>query len=290
MLKRAVAASLIVCGCGITQPSTQPIPQEKFAIYYDKILPADYFKEFDLVVFDAEFYPDFASLQPRTTVLGYVSVGEVHGFDKILPQLRMENAVLAKNSEWDSYTVDIRNKTWRQYLLKEKIPALVRAGFNGVMIDTVDSALAFETRDNPQYTGMYFSGAQLIHQIRRDYPQLKIMVNNGYALIDAISHDIDYVLAESAFAKFDKMTKHYSIWDESAQKPIVTLLHRAMKNNPQLKVYTLDYWDNSDVQGINLIYQTQRQRGFIPYVTTPDLRSAHKEPAQANVVVSPSRG
>lgn len=291
MLKRILAVLLIVSACAAPQKTAiTPAPSEKFVVYYDKKVPVDSFKEYDLVVFDATRHPDFAALQPKTTVLGYVSIGEVHNFDELLPELRAENAILAKNNVWDSYIVDVRNKTWRNYILKEKIPALVKAGFDGVMIDTVDSAIAFETPDAPQYAGMYYSAATLIHDIRRNYPDLKIMINRGFALLDALDGDVDYVLAESVYAKIDPKTSRPSVWDESEQKPVVALLHRAMKNNPQLKVYTLDYWDISDVQGINSIYQTQRSRGFIPYVATPDLRSYHAEPMQAGVVSSPSRG
>lgn len=291
MLKRTIAALLILSGCAAPQNiAIKPMPREKFVVYYDKKVPVDSFKEYNLVVFDATRHPDFTALQPKTTVLGYVSIGEVHNFDELLPELRAENAILAKNSTWNSYIVDVRNKTWRNYILKEKIPALVKAGFDGVMIDTVDSAIAFETPDASQYAGMYYSAATLIHDIRRHYPDLKIMINRGFALLDALDGDIDYVLAESVYAKIDPKTSRPSVWDESEQKPVVALLHRAMKNNPQLKVYTLDYWDISDVQGINSIYQTQRSRGFIPYVATPDLRSYHAEPMQAGVVSSPSRG
>lgn len=291
MLKRTMATLLILTGCAAPQKvAIKPASQEKFVVYYDKKVPVESFKNYDVVVFDGEHHPNFSSLQPKTTVLGYVSIGETHGFDAKLPELLNAKAVLAKNSAFDSYTVDVRNKTWRNYILKEKIPALIKAGFDGVMIDTVDSAIAFETPDAPQYAGMHYSAAQLIKSIHHEYPDLKIMVNRGFALLDSIANDVDFVLAESSLATRDPQTSRPTFFEESAQKPIVALLHRAMKNNPQLKVYTLDYWDISDVQGINSIYQTQRSRGFIPYVTTPDLRSYHAEPMQAGVVSSPSRG
>ncbi|MBA4274152.1 MAG: hypothetical protein C0436_00720 [Alphaproteobacteria bacterium] len=291
LFKRSLAFLLMVAGCAAPQKQSPtmarpPMPgqnwvshenSERWIAYYDKSAPAGYFKDYSLVVFDAEHHPAFSELQPKTEVLGYLSIGEVHGHSPHVTDLKAAGAIISRNPKWDSYIVDPRSKAWRELLLTKQIPAMVAAGFDGLMLDTIDSPLNVDSGKADE-EAIYVASVTLIREIRTSFPNMKIMLNRGFEILDPVSGYIDYALAESTFSKYENDGKKPMIWDHSAQRPIVEMLRRAMRKNPQLKIYTLDYWDMNDVQGVQFVYQVQRLRGFIPYVATPDLRSTHAEP------------
>jgi hypothetical protein len=52
----------------------------------------------------------------------------------------------------------------------------------------------------------------------------------------------------------------------------------AVRRGPRLRLFTLDYWDPEDSDGLAEIYRAQRCAGFIPYVATPDLTRIVPEP------------
>ncbi len=283
--KRSMTFLMMMAGCASpqkpVQTATAPEAEagERWIAYYDNIASVDYFKSYDLVVFDGQHYPAaFNSLQPHTTVLGYLSIGEVHGHAPEAAELKSSGAVIGANGEWSSYIIDPRNKEWRSLILDKKIPALVAAGFDGIMLDTLDSPLSIDS-SKQENAAIRAASVSLVRDIRTRYPNMKLMLNRGFELLDPLAGYIDYTLAESTFAKYMGPNKKPTIWDHSAQRPIVDILRRAREKNPQLRIYTLDYWDMNDVEGVQFIYQVQRMRGFIPYVASPDLRTTHAEPA-----------
>jgi hypothetical protein len=104
------------------------------------------------------------------------------------------------------------------------------------------------------------------------------MVNRGYALLPDIAGSIDFVLGESVMASFDPNTKAYARVADADVEWQVNELRKAKALNPSLEIFTLDYWDPADVDGVRQIYRRQRANGFVPYVSTPMLDRLVKEP------------
>ena len=67
--------------------------------------------------------------------------------------------------------------------------------------------------------------------------------------------------------------------DEALYQSQVAMLQDAQRRNPALRVFTLDYWDPSDAEGLREIYHRQRAQGFSPYVATIALDEVIVEPA-----------
>ncbi len=278
-IQRGLALLCMLAGCSSPQKQApEPVAHnERWVAYYDKNLPVEAFLNYDLVVFESSRHVDFSMLQPRTTVLGYLSIGEVHGHSELLPALKDDKAIIRHNPMWDSYVVDVRKDSWRDSLLNDQIPAILAKGFDGLMLDTIDSALATESTSDVRYFGIHTASAQLIHEIRQKFPNIKIMLNRGFPLLHEISSDIDYVLAESVQSHYDAIRNVHKITPASAHNPLFETMRLARARNPHLKIYTLDYWNMNDVKAVKTIYQEQRSRGFIPHVTTPDLRTFYDE-------------
>lgn len=266
-------AMITLCACA--QLERRMSPHERWAAYYDNKESTEKLTQFDLVVLDGESHPDLAPLKSAgVKLLGYVSIGEVHdGKQADLPQ----SAIIKKNDHWNSYMVDVRDTAWRNRILEHDVPAVLAQGFDGVMLDTMDSPLYLEASQPEQYKGMRESLIYIVKRIRYDHPHIKIMVNRAFDMLPDIASDIDMVLAEGTLSHYDLEKKRSTHQPDAIYMQYVEKIHRARQLIPNLGVYTLDYWDMNDDNGVAHIYETQRKQGFVPYVTTPNLTTIHHE-------------
>lgn len=251
-----------------------------WAVYYGSAEQPQKFKNFDVVVFDAETHPALQPLLYRgKDLLGYISGGEAEDYRPNFQELKERGLLLVENPDWKGhFVIDIRKPEWAQYVIEEAIPRILRKGFNGIMIDTLDSPLALEAKDPKTYAGMKEAATHLVRAIRYHYPNLVIMVNRGFEILPQVGGDINYLLAESVRVKYDSKTKAFSYFPDEVYQYHVNLFHEAQKANPHLKIVTLDYWDVKDKKGVKALYNVQRKNGFIPYVATMDLQSLCTEP------------
>ncbi|MDB2415290.1 endo alpha-1,4 polygalactosaminidase [Rickettsiales bacterium] len=278
------ALILLVPLCGILlfyfTASGSDNKNEKFAVYYSNKLQGDDFTGYDLLVLDSRYHPPLKAISEKVpTILGYISLGEIPQTAPYFPIFEKSGLLLKENKDWKgSYSVDIREPLWQQTVIEEIIPGLLRDGFDGIFIDTLDSPLENERMNPEDYYGMTDAGAQLVQAIRLHYPKIKIMVNRSYAILPRISSSIDMILGESVRNTYNFETKLYEPTSEASYNLQVQHLKYAKTLNKDLKVYTLDYADKNDVEKTAYIYRLQRQNGFIPYVTTIDLTNLTKEP------------
>lgn len=258
-------------------PAVQGPHQPKFIVYYDDKLEAAAFDAYDVVVFDDVSHPTLETLRNRDRdILGYLSIGEVRGEEKaIIKKLDKAGALWGQHPYWKSYYVDTTNATWQNHLIDERVPAILDAGFNGIMIDTTDSALAQGDQRN---INTYDELVNIICTIRQKHPSIKIMLNRGLDIVPAVGKCIDYVLAESIYINFDLASGVGTVYPQPALEQHVSFLQQVAQKQLGLVVFTLDYWNPKDVDGIVHIYKKQRDWGFIPYVATPDLKQFISEP------------
>ena len=182
LLARGAAMLMMLVGCTPT-PKPTATKNERWVAYYDVKEPIGFFADYDLVVFDAKHYVDFTSLKPKTTVLAYLSFGEENGFSEDLPELQAAGAVVRKNPNWPAYIMDIRHEVWRKKLLEERIPAIIAKGFDGLMLDTIESPVSLDNATDKRYFGLHAACVSLIKEIHEKFPQLKLMQNRAFPLL-----------------------------------------------------------------------------------------------------------
>jgi uncharacterized protein (TIGR01370 family) len=220
-------------------------------------------------------------LKGATLMLAYVSIGEIphNAPEKIA--LARDHLLLAENPVWKTSIVDLTAPIWRHMVLA-RVGEAEAKGFDGVMLDTLDSPLDWADHRGPQQQmAMREAAVILIEQIHTQFPHMKIMLNRGISILPQVAQVIDYALAESILSTTDISTGQSSLFPPNTYAQAVAQLHAAATFAPGLQLFTLDYWNQDDVQGLQRIYAMQRAHGFIPYVTTPDLRHYTPEPARA---------
>ncbi len=238
---------------------------------------------YELVVLDAVHHPPLAPIRERRrTVLAYLSLTEMGEAHAAFADLKATGAVLDEHPGWSgTHYVDFRRPEWSRLVLDRLIPEALAAGFTGMFLDTLDDAAFLEARDPVAYRGMQEAAVTLVRAIRKAHPGAVLMVNRGYTLMPQIADAIDILLGESVITTFDSKTKRYGRMSAADVAWQVDQLRRARALNPALQLYTLDYWDPADLEGLRTLYAQQRANGFHPYVSTPMLDRIVDEPPSA---------
>ncbi len=272
-----VILSLVVCVLTAAHASAQV----RWAAYYGQDAPLHAFEEFRVLVFDSDAHPPLAPLAAQgKALLGYLSAGEVASYRSYYPAVRAQGILLGENSNWKgSFFVDVRDSRWTRRVLDELIPQILRRGFAGVFLDTLDNPAHLERMNPRSNRGMSTAAAALVTAIRGRYPHITIMLNRAYDLLPSVDRHIDYALGESVYADYDFETKRYQLVPRALYEQQVRILQSVRERRPQVRVLTLDYWDPADPAGVARIYAEQRKNGFNPYVSTVELDRVVPEPA-----------
>lgn len=277
----AAVIAIIVAGV-VIRIMFPPLTRQHWAVYYGSAPfdPALDIAHMNLLVMDNDGHPDLAMIpNPKTVKLAYVSTGEIADYRNNFKDFKAAGVLLGlKKGQQHVYVIDPR-KTEYYPLLKKQIEQAKAQGFNGVMLDTLDTIIALGRSDEigdvfdgkpAVLPGMNDAAIKLVKQIRTDYPGMKIMVNRGFDIIPALAGTIDMVVAESTIS--DGKTLYTS--DMLAAYNAVRLTLRQSR----LPVYALDYWDINDTAGVKKLYAAQRDYGFCPYVSDPSLQKIYPEP------------
>lgn len=257
----------------IATPTTAETRFDSWAIYYsDKARTRD-FEPFQLLVLDSQTHPNLQALQERgKTLLGYLSLGEVAIHHPWFKGVQNDGLVQQENPNWPgSFSIDIRDKRWTKLIIEQLIPWVLRKGFDGLFLDTLDTALS---SNQPEVRR---AAIDLIKTIRNHYPNTLLMLNRAFEILPEVAGDIDFLLAESIYTDYNFETqKHQRKRPAENQKLIDNL--KGLKSSHKLQIMTLDYWPINDNIGVSEIYSEQRQHGFTPYVSTISLDKLIAEP------------
>lgn len=258
------------------------VAQPPWLVYYAAAAPIEAFSKYSLIVLDADHHPPLGPLSARgKLLLGYISLGEVESHRSHFSEVEAEGILLQENEQWPgSFFVDLRDPRWTQRVVSELVPSILRRGFDGLFLDTLDNAGDLERADPVGYAGMTEAAASLVHAIRRQFPTIKIMINRAYEILPVVERDVDMVLGESVFADYDFENKVYRRVAAETYRRQVEILQTVKARRPKLRIMTLDYWDPEDPKGIREIYREQRANGFEPYVASVKLNRIVTEPGK----------
>ncbi len=273
-----IGVSLVLASfLAIVRGQTQPF---RWAVYYGDALSSDAFDAFDMVVFDSDKHPDLAPIQARKGLtVGYLSLGEVHRTRSYFAEVEREGILVYENPTWPgAFAVDVRDKRWRQRVLDELVPAILARGFQGVFLDTIDTATDLERRDRARFAGATLATIDLVRAIKRRYPQAVVVLNRGYDILPAVEGAIDMVLAESLVTAWDFSNALPRLANDDQHRGETAVLKAAAQRNPKLRLLALEYWPPEDAAKLREIYAKVRDLGFAPYVATVELDRVVPEP------------
>jgi uncharacterized protein (TIGR01370 family) len=274
------AATLAAAAWPLPGAHARADARERWAVCYTNRPAAADLAAYDVVVLDPHLHPPLGPLIERNrTVLAYLSLTQLHRDRAHFSTLRRAGVVLEAHPIWsDAHYLDFRRPEWSRLVLESLVPEALEQGFTGLFLDTLDDAELLEAQDPARHRGMTAAAVRLVRAIRHQYPQAVLMVNRGYAVVPEIAGSIDILLGESVITTFDAGTRDYRRVTDAGAKWQIDRLRDARRINPGLKLFTLDYWDPADLEGVRRIYREQRDQGFVPYVSTPELDALVEEP------------
>lgn len=273
----AGTAAPVAAGPNAVAPTAASIP---WVVYYSDKAPVEDLLPYKVAVLDSAYHPPLERLKDRGRVLlGYISLGEVEKHRPWYDEVKSWGILSEENPNWPgSYYVDVRDKRWVKMVVEQLTPALLRKGFDGVFLDTLDNPPHLERTDPKRWAGMTKASVQLIKAIRRNWPKARIMLNRGYELLPEAASSLDYALGESVYTTWNFTLERAELQPPEAYRFQVEALQDAKRRNPALTVMTLDYWELSDVKMVREIYALQRANGFSPYVSVVTLDRIAPEP------------
>jgi len=203
----------------------------RWLVYYSNQEPITTFQPYSCVILDSQYHPPLAPLvKMGKNVVGYVSLGEASRHYSYFEELKSEGLLVRPSPTWEgNQYVDIRDTRWLTRVREKIIPQVLRQGFQGLFLDTLDSALHLEQTAPAQYGGMAAAAVQLIRDIRREYPRITLVINRAYSLLERLDSDIDVALGESVYATFDFENKKYRLVDPGIYRQQVEWLQAAAR-------------------------------------------------------------
>lgn len=263
---------MLLAGCTstVTPPSRTPAESarqrirsiESFVVYYG-VGRLDDLARYDLAIIDPSTLTpgEVTELESRgTLVVGYLSVGEIDGNDPWLGDGTVPRSwILGRNRNWGSLFVDANQQGWRD-LMRQEAGRLIDYGFDGVFLDTVDTAIDVAPESEP---GMI----ELIRGLRAAYPDTLLVQNRGFDIAEQVAGDIDAEMFEDLSTSYSFTRAEYTRVDNGSEAARLVALHE----RTGLPILALDYADPSDHETAARAMRIARSYGFIPSVSVIQL-------------------
>lgn len=252
------------------QPTSDPGP-EPYLVDYRAAVTAEDLRGWPLAIVHPSAGLDLRKAQEAgTEVLAYLSVIEVAA-DALYAEDLEERGLLpvGENENWRSGIMDIRDPEWAAFVVEELVPPLVHRGFDGLFLDTVDSYEFLIEKSPSDEAAIREAMAGLIREIREAFPDGKLVMNRGFALLEPLSGVVDGLLVESVFQTVDLSSEAYAPVASAESEALLRELRRAQHLG--YEGFVLDYVSPAED---GLAWETARRieaKGFRALVSTPDL-------------------
>ena len=243
-----------------------------YAICYDAKPPVSKLLEFEAVVLDPKVSVDIKKLRKKgVSVFSYLSVGEINKATKEYKLFLDKKIMVSENPDWkDSFYVDVSSSEWRAYLLETAIPEIIKKGFNGLFLDTLDSPLRLMASDPKKYPKMNVYLCELIKEIRNKFPRIEIIANNFEGHADEIGPYVDGFNVEELISAYDFKTKSYGKIKRSESVERIRRLKKVSEKYG-VQIFVVDYVSPGNKKTALYVYNKVKELGFVPYISTVNL-------------------
>jgi uncharacterized protein (TIGR01370 family) len=210
---------------------------------------------------------------PQGTIrLAYLSVGEADRHRRAAEGVRGQPFLVEPNPDWpDNVRVDVRDPRWQELLLEREVPRLLGLGFDGLMLDTIDTAPYLEDKDRARYGGSRQALRDWLKRLRERFPRAVVVANTSLALPD-VAPFVDGLVVEGLFATYDFGRRAYRATTERERVWKLAQIERARRIAPR-PVFTIEYADFGDVALARWAEEESARHGFRPYVGVKDLNA-----------------
>lgn len=266
MLIRLLYCLQLLLFCSLANANSSP----SVALFYGANPPLAELRAFDVVVVD----PDQPHINPNTynntqsQLFAYASVGEAHPtkpyFNKI-PAAWLKS----QNKAWQSTIIDQSNPQWPHFFADTVIAPLWAQGYRGFFLDTLDSyQLIAKTPEQKQQQEQGLKNT--IREIKRRWPEAKLIFNRGFELLPEI-HDLAWmVAAESLYQGWNVNTQRFQPVSQTDRDWLYSQLNK-IKTQYLLPILAIDYVATEQRTLARQTAAKINELGFSAWVSNPRL-------------------
>ncbi|MEM9950470.1 MAG: endo alpha-1,4 polygalactosaminidase [Chloroflexota bacterium] len=241
---------------------------ENFVVYYGQGLVGE-LAGYDVAIIQPQTLSD-ADLRllnnSGTVTLAYLSVGEAESERDYYRDGRFdEDWVLGTNDIWGSEYVDVSEEEWQELII-ELAGQYIAQGFRGVFLDTVDTVDLFPNMDDDM--------VQLITTLRETYPNMVMIQNRGFSVLDETAPVLDGVMFESMSTSYNFETETYFQVEESVNQNLIQTLQQ-LQSDYDLQVLALNYAPIDNQELIDYARENAIDNGFLASVSEITLQSIY---------------
>lgn len=224
----------------------------------------------DLVVLSGDPRIPLDKFPRKTRRLGYLSVGEADAHRGYWQSVREGSFLVEPNPSWpQNLRVDVRDARWQEVVVGQEAPRILAQGFDGLMLDTLDTAPYLEKKDPARFAGSRQALRELLGRLRQQFPKAVLLANGTESLEDAAPF-VDGFVVEGVFATYDFGGWFYRQTTTEEREWKLAQIDRALQV-ARRPVFSIEYAAPSDPQLAGWATNEARQRGFRPFVTVKDL-------------------
>ena len=241
---------------------------ERFCINYSAHPDLEELKRFDEVIVSPYARVDVHSLVRSAQIpYAYLSIVEIASDARYRAEaIKRKIPLLDRNETWNSDVVDVSSPAWTDFVVNVLAAEAVAMGFRGFFLDTADS-VALAEKSNPGKAAQYRAGLiRLIKTLRQKYPDRRIILNRGFAILGDVLADVNGVLVESLFRKYDFAQQTYVPESPQGTEWLNGVLGKVRRAG--LDVYVVDYVDPEDRELARETADRIRALGYHPFIST----------------------
>ncbi|HEY7643992.1 MAG TPA: endo alpha-1,4 polygalactosaminidase [Hyphomicrobiales bacterium] len=280
MLATAAAGLAISAGgLGALLVKAMQVKTLRWVVFYGQTADEATLAAYDIVILDPGFTGSIEAVaRSGAQLFGYLSLGEIRTTSPFFGRVHADAVLDESLFSPGTRKIDIRHPSWQSLVLDHLVPEIQAQGFAGLMLDTLDTPPHLEQVDGERYAGMRQAAIDLVRTIRSRWPEMKLIMNRGYALLPELADILDAIIAESLLTRPNPANGN-SMWtserEVAQQLALLTPVKRWWWAPP---ILSLDYWAPEDTATIEQIYRRERKLGHHPYVATPLLDRIVPEP------------
>ncbi|KAA3620102.1 MAG: hypothetical protein DWQ05_05070 [Calditrichaeota bacterium] len=270
-----VSMSFLSCVKNIRSPKDRLKEVKSWVCYYGFDVPVSKISKFDLAVLDPDAQTDLATIkQSGTKIFGYLSLAEIHPTRWYWPMVKGTSALLNEQTSFGGFFADIRTAEWQNLITDTVIPAILAKGFDGLFLDTIDSAEYLERHKlEKPVVGAQNAMIELIHAIRKNNPGILIIANRGFSMLPQFASAVDGLLAESVLTEYNANSGLAALRSPAVYREYMKMMHDFQQNGGL--VLTLDYTSKSQEYIKKSTFELAEKNGFIPYLSDPSLSTIY---------------
>ena len=211
--------------------ANSPVQQPSVAFYYGNEPPVELLSQFDWIVVEAA---NVDSTEQRLLAqhggqpFAYVSIGELDAWRGASTSLPAD-ALVTSNTAWNSQVADLTHSAWRTFLIEEHIRPLWESGYRGLFLDTLDSYRLFAP-DGPAAERRQAALVDIIHSIKQQFPDMQLLLNRGFEVLNQVQGQIVGVAAESLYRGWNPATQVYGAVPDNDRAWLYTQLARVREH------------------------------------------------------------